>query len=411
MVSAVNYSISVDSGVRRVGGGRQIFFPAHINQDPTYPQTLAAGSVRKFPAGTGDPEGFLYLSDAAQDAILDNIIAQGGDTLYVIAVRDLANDKGDGSGNETPWPSNNPANGLDSTKMARWRVLFERCRDNGITVFFFYWDDHDATSGQVFPGGDTSPSGEQTFLTALTEEFADLTNLIIMVGEEATEGFSVARVSDQAAVIRAANANALIGAHQNDGNTYLWPSNANLKIFGVQLNDYTDDDLYDELAAIWSSAVSNGYCYAFIEDGHTGPTGAAARRRGWIAFMAGACAYTIYQLDPSTATTELQDCKRLKTFVESTTWYTMAPNNNLIVAGAKYLRANAGQDYLAWQPSYSAAFQISGMTAGAYTAHWQACDADQSATVSNITVTSGTNSFSKPGAITSNEVAVWLERN
>lgn len=417
MVSAANYSITVSSGVTQVYGGRSpggAYFPARVIQDPNYPQALSVNGSYKFPCGPGDPEGFSYLgtkqgdgtrTGGAQQAIIDAM--SPGMTLYCILVRQ----PGDGTSDETPFVSDTYGNPVNTDILAQHHAWFSQLQAKGCYVLLHIFDDHD-TADPGFGTGDTSPAAERSFLQQVVNYFEDLFNVIFIIGEEANEGFSNARVSDMASSMRDANNNILIASHQDSGVVFNHKTDSNVRLFCIQDNERSLSQFASDLDGIYSDAVSNGYIYGVTELGSTGPTGDSKRQYCWVGFMKRACMMANYQLRADTMTSaELADDTRLTNFAESTTFYTMAPRDDLIVSSsATHLLANPGSDYIALSRSYSAAIQIASMTAGTYTAHWQACDADQTATVSDISVSTGTNSFTKPGSITSNEVAVWLER-
>lgn len=414
MVTAVNFSATVQSGARVIACGRNVAgFAGRLIQDPNYPQSLIAGGVNKYFCGPGDPEGFFYLgtkqgdgtrSGGAQQDIINNMRA--GFPLYCIAVRQ----PGDGASDETPFVGDTYGNSLVQAILDQWEGWLTQLEAIGVIVLFHIFDDHD-TADPGFGTGDSSPAAEQTFVQALVNEFEHHRNIIFIVGEEANEGFSNARVSAIGSAMRSANDEILIGSHQESGVVFNHQTDSNVRLFAIQNNDRTVTQNHSDIAGIDSDAQTDGYLYAPTEAGSTGATGATARQLDWAWFTGGACGSCRYQQRADTMPeSDKDDCTRLISFVESTPFQTMRPNDGLIVANIDGLRANPGGDYIAWVISYSSAIQIGSMTAGTYNAHWQACDADESVTVSDIEVTAGTNSFSKPGGITSNEVVVWLER-
>jgi len=408
----MSYSVSSGEDVR---GG--IYKP--IKQDVTYPQRFLFKNNYMFFCGPGDPEGFLFLgskgasgarNNGAQQAILDSITANGSNVIYVQAVRSV----GDGTADQTPWPDNDPANGLSRPIMQQWHNWFQQCLDRGIIVLFFIWDDHDGNS-RVFPGTGSIPipAGEDQFLQDITNEFKIYSNIIWICGEENEEGFNFLRSEAQADSIRAASDDVLIGCHYHSDVTFPHGSDENIRFYPMQINNpdhFTNiTNLYTALIDHWNDAVTDGYPYAVVEIGDPpAPRGTDARKHDWVCFMAGACGVARLEMDPVAHTTELEDCQRLITFCEDSTWYQMAPNDSDIVAGADHL-LSGGDDHIAWVETYAASFQIGSMAAGTYTVMWQSCDADVRDTQTGQVLSAGTNTFTKPGGI-SNECALYLQR-
>lgn len=423
MVTATNFSVTVDAGTRVIACGREVSgFAGRLIQDPTYPQYFSAGGQYKYPTGPGDPEGFLYLgtkqgdgtwTGGAQQSIIDAYVAAGGGRLYCIAVKNPGDEvaPGEGTAELTPFPSNDIANGLIEAQMVQWDGWFGQLEAAGVPVDLFIYDDHQGAT-PLAGGGDASPSVEQTFVQALVNRFEHRKNINFVIAEEYGEGFSVARISNIATAMRAANSEILIGNHQNSGVVFAHKTDSNVKAFKVQNNNRTRAQMYSDLTGIRADSVSNGYLIDVVEMGDTGLTGSAARLMDATIFMAGCAGSARYQQSAHTMpSSDLADCVRLSQFAESTTFYTMSPNDALKSnSNYDHLLANPGADYIAFAESLSGAVGIQSMTAGTYTAVWQACDADETATLTGVSVSSGTNTFSKPGSITSNEVFLWLSR-
>jgi len=418
-MAGVNYNLVVPAGTTTIYGG--VGTPpippsgSIIQRYDSTSQWLGQGSVAKFICGPGDPEGFLFLgtkqgdgtrSGGAQQTIIDNYIARGSNALYIMAVRD----PGDGAADQTPWPSDTPANGLDTDIMAQWEGWFDQLEAANIYVFFFLWDDHGAAT-PVFGNGDTSPAGEQTFITDLVNEFKHHKNIIWLIGEEYEEGFTAARAQAQADVIEAADSTLLIGNGQLSSNQVFDHQNStNLRFFSLQDNvSVTPAQFNTSMNTARTDAEANDYIVGFNEGINHG-SGASARQIDWALFMGGAATVMRYPETAETATvSDMNDMQRLVDFAEATTFYTMSPDNSLINTGTEYVLANPGNDYIAYAINLTTDMGITGMTAGTYDLLWQSCDTSYQETQVGVTVTAGTNTFTKPAAV-SVECAVWLQR-
>lgn len=428
MAVPVNDTISVDAGESIFFGMSQ--YSDWVQQYPGNPQWFMYNGAPRFILGPGEPEAFLYdgtlqpdgtRAGGAQSTIISNITANNGKAIYFIFDRD----PGDAPDNtHNPWTDNNPANGLDPERMTQWDGWFDSLEAAGIISFVFFFDDHDSQNPR-FGTGDTCPAGEITYFNDMIARHGHRKNFIWMTGEESDEGFSAARVSAQGAAIRAAAiANGypdlVIGSHQRDGTTFFHASDANVRVYGIQRNNRTPAQMNADMNAIRADAEANGFIGAMIERGDSpAPTGNEARQIDWACFMGGMGAVLRYEHFPAdmvstppteSAAADQSDMKNAEAWINTTTFYTMSPDNSLAANGTDYVLANPGEDYILYAVGLSGDMGCQSMTAGDYDAYWYGCDTYEQVTVSGITVSSGTNTFTKPAGITTNECAVFLKR-
>jgi hypothetical protein len=215
--------------------------------DSGHPQWLRInGGGLYFMCGPGDPEDFLYRGTRNTDGtrsgdqmtIINKLKGTGANCLYVQAIRSHG---GDGNSTQNPFIDSNPANGLDLDILNQWETWFTEMDNNGITIFFIFYDD----GAKIWDTGDTMGSAEKTFFDAIVDKFEQHKNLIWCVAEESGEVYSNKRISNLAAEIRAADDyDHVIANHQNHGLVCYHPDDPNLEQFAIQYNATSVDELH-----------------------------------------------------------------------------------------------------------------------------------------------------------------------
>lgn len=433
MATPTNDVYTVNSGADVYAGLSA--FSDYIQPYPGNPQWLMYKNQPFFFVGAGDPEGFLFSgtkqgdgtrSGGIQTTALNNLIADGGNCIYVIA----SQSPGDGASEDTPWIGDNPSNGVDQDILTQWDGWFATCEANDIIVLFFLYDDHQ-NAAMVWGTGNTVGATESTYYSDLITKFGPRKNIIWVVSEEYQElgvGSPSAKVSNIAANLRS-HADGLgyditIANHQLDSTTFDFVGDSNVLGYFQQRNGRTVSEMNTDMNTVRTSANANGFFSCMVEAGDAGATkhGASGRQQDWACFMGGTAGIARFEHDPSDTisytnfpasdkTSDRGDMKVLYDWANNvTTFYTMEPNNALASNGTNYVLANPGQDYILYAVSLTGDMGCQSMTAGTYDAYWIGCDTGEEATVLSISVTTGTNTFTKPGAITTNECAVFLKR-
>lgn len=389
--------------------------PGQIIVDPDHPQWFKRQDGGPFfLCGAGDPEDFLYRgtrnadgtrSGGDQTTIIDRIKDGGTNGIYLMAVRSHG---GDGGADHNPWIGSDPTQGLDQDIIDQWETWFDEMDLNDIVIYFFLYDD----SANPFGGGDAVPSGERAFIGDLVGAFKHHKNLIWVVAEEYSEAFSVARVRNIAAEIRAADDHVHpIASHSLSGLNFGFADDANIDQFAVQWHDSTAS-FHDAMVSAWGDA--DGRYNLTMAEGHPDAFGDLARLRSWAVAMGGAYILHLSWFRPQgtgeVSDEDLRACGRVVQFFESTSFNEMAPHDELTRDGTNYVLANPGDSYIAYASALVGDMGLRDMAAGSYDFIW--FDSRNGTTVKEtaVSVPAGDRSWSKPAAIGS-ELAVYIKRN
>ena len=204
----------------------------------------------------GDPEGFLFNSDYqtetwSQASILDALKQHGGNGIYFQAIRSHG---GDGGPTENPFVNNDPSQGLDQTVLDQWKTLFTEMDDNGITIYFFFYDD----SSSPFGEGKSVSTEERAFLKRLVNSFEHHEHLIWCIAEEYSEKYSKARIPEIAQVIKGIDDhNHVVAVHQLASTTFDFADDPNIDQFSVQMESAwgsTAQDMHAKILEAMSNA-------------------------------------------------------------------------------------------------------------------------------------------------------------
>ncbi len=361
-----------------------------------------------FMCGPGDPEGFLYRgkrnADGTRDGDQTKLIAKlkptGANCIYLMAVRSHG---GDGEKTHNPFIDNDPAKGLNLKVLDQWEKWFAEMDKSGIVIFFFFYDD----SARIWKTGDKVGPAERKFLRGLVKRFKHHRNLIWCVAEEYQERFSVKRVSNIAAEIRAADEFAHpIAVHKLSGLDFSeFADDPNIDQFAVQYGAKTPEDLHAGLLKAWKKAGGR-YNLNMSEVTNHG-VGAEARKKNWACAMAGAYVMIIGMDIASTPVGYLNDCGRLVKFFESTNFHEMTPHDELVAGDTEYVLAKPGEAYIAYSSKRTGKIGLKGKFKGAYTLTWMDCATGKSVIQSGVKVSAVNPVFSPPAGF-GKEVAVYI---
>ncbi|MFQ6042225.1 MAG: hypothetical protein ACE5PV_15320 [Candidatus Poribacteria bacterium] len=394
--------------------------PGQIIVDPDYPQWLKRKDDGPFfMCGPGDPEDFLYRgalnSDGTRNgdqmALIDKMKGTGANCIYLMAVRSHG---GDGDRTHNPFVDNEPDRGINMKTLDQWETWFTEMDDNGIVIFFFFYDD----GARIWDTGDVVGDEERNFIRTIVKRFKHHRNLIWSIAEEYQEAFSPTRASGIAAEIRSADDyKHVIAVHKlsgldfsefaDDPNVVYASKPVLIDQFAIQYNADTADALHRGVVAAWKSAAGK-YNLNMSEAANYGE-GATARKKSWACAMGGAYVMILGMDIDSTAVSDLEDCGRLARFFESTNFNEMAPYDELRYGGTEYVLASPGDSYIAYASNLSGGIGLRDMIAGTYTFRWFDCATGKSVTQKNIKVPAGDQTWSKPADI-GNELAVYIKR-
>jgi CubicO group peptidase (beta-lactamase class C family) len=379
-----------------------------VMADPAHPAWLVRNEDKNldgrpdpfFMCGPGDPEGFLYRGtrnvdgtrNGDQAAIIGKMTGTGANCIYVQAIRSHG---GDGDAMHNPFVDSDPAKGLDENILQQWETWFREMDDNGIVVFFIFYDDN----ASIWPTGDAVGPEERLFLEQTVRRFAHHRSLIWCVAEEYGEAFSPARVSNIASVIHEADKHRhVIAVHKNESLTFdEFAGDSNIGQFAVQYNRKDAATLHDGMLAAWRNAGGR-YNLNMAEADKFG-FGAAAREKSWACAMGGAYVMALgWSFDkPDTPSVEdLKACGNLVRFFESTNVNEMAPHDELRAAGTQYVLAAPGQSYIAYASQPGGAVGLKSIKEGVYRLTWFNPVSGKSVTQDRVRVSSGEQHWERP---------------
>ena len=403
----VNHALKLlkDAVVQPEGQGSQIIV------DPEHPQWLKRkGGGPFFMCGPGDPEDFLYRGKLKADgtrngdqlALIEKLKGTGANCIYLMAVRSHG---GDGDKTHNPFVDNNPNRGINPKVLEQWEEWFTEMDNNGIVVYFFFYDD----SARIWNTGDKVGGEERDFIRTLVNRFEHHKNLIWCAAEEYSEAFSTRRARSIAAEIRAADDyDHPIAVHKHSGLDFSeFADEPNIDQFAIQYNVGSADALHEGMVRAWRQA--KGRYNLNMSEAKGFGTGKELREKNWACAMGGAYVMILDMDIASTPRSDLEDCGRLVRFFESTNFYEMSPHDELKHGGTKYVLALPGDSYIAYTPELQGKIGLKGMRAGVYEFRWFDCVAGRQVTQKEVRVSDGDRTWSKPRGI-GNEPAVYIKR-
>ena len=174
----------------------------------------------------------------------------GANGIYFQIIRSHG---GDGTWSHNPFIDSDPSQDLDQDILDQWETWFTAMDDAGIAIYAFFFDD----SANIWGSGDAVPAAERDFLQRIVDRFEHHKSLIWVVAEEYQEAFSAERVSNMAAVIRAADDfGHPIAVHKLSGLSFSeFADDPNIDQFAIQRNDQSAPALHADMAAAFSDAA------------------------------------------------------------------------------------------------------------------------------------------------------------
>jgi hypothetical protein len=361
-----------------------------------------------FLCAPGDPEGFLYRGNrnadgtrsGDQQTIIDKLAPTGANGIYMMAIRSHG---GDGAQSENPFVDSDPAKGLSAPILDQWEQWLTSMDAAGIVAYFFLYDD----SARIWNTGDVVGTQEKAFIEGLVNRFEHHKHLIWVVAEEYAERYSQQRVSNIAAAIRSADdQDHVIAVHQLNGLSFDFATDPNIDQFAIQYNEGTASGLHAGMVtARWEAGWS--YNLNMAEAANHG-TGAVARKKNWAIAMGGAYVMVLGWDIASTTVTDLEDCGRLRRFMESTSFQQMLPHDELARASTEFVLATPGESYIAYA-SAAGDLGLADLASGVYDLRWLDAVTGTEVTESSVSVSGGDHTFSRPSGLGA-EVAVYITR-
>src|SRR4030042_5745266 len=99
--------------------------------------------LREYLCGWGDPENLFYRDDRRQ--ILDQIIAHGGNVIYLIVSCAHGGDTPDGH----PFKKGDPNQGLPPGRATDIKAFVEKMNAHGVWAYLFLYDDGSLPFGSI----------------------------------------------------------------------------------------------------------------------------------------------------------------------------------------------------------------------------------------------------------------------
>lgn len=385
--------------------------------DPDNPAWLTyENGAPFFTVGPGGPEGFLYLgtkeddgtrSGGDQDAIIQELIDNGGNAIYMHAVRSHG---GDGTSDENPFVNEDPSQGVNQDILDQWESWFQTMDDAGILIYLFFYDD----SADPF-GGDTVSSDEFAYLNALVDTFGHHDHLIWMIAEEYSEALSDTRASNIAFHVRDRDPNDHpIGIHTrapSAGGTF--PSDPNIEIHGYQSHASSVDDLHSEIAGEFTA----DHVTMMVEWGKSGsstPHGTLSesetRQGNWASIMGGSSGVMVfgwYENEDPTAN-ELNQSRFARDFMEATRYQEMEPDDSRAFGSTEWVLATDANSYILYTRQGDSDPGLTNMEAGTYDLLWLDTVSGEQVQQNSVDVDAGDQTWTPPSII-GNELALYIQ--
>lgn len=451
-----------DGRVVKLGGGEKIFYmeiqlPVENSYGPQYGQIMVDpenpswlvynrdknGDGRQDPyflCGPGDPEGFLYRGkrnadgtrNGDQEELIEKVRVNGGNCIYLMAVRTHGGDAWKDAQRDpenfpdkkhNPWVGQNPAYGLNPDILGQWELWFTEMDRNGITIYLFIYDDAIRVGEQIGwhldENGELHP-GEKQFLQAIVNKFEHHQNLIWCIMEEGQEigedwQFHISKIAET--IREADDYKHVIATHQLGGNVFYHANDPNIDQFALQGNwetGSTPDSIHAWLVEAWNLAGGrynlNMAEYKTHDDLSQAGDREGIRKNSWAMAMAGSYIMVLGMEIIHTPVEQLQDCRRLQQFFESTNINYMAPHDELKHSGTEYVLAAPGYSYIAYSSENSGRLGLQNMVEGTYDMMWYDCVSGKSLLHKHTNIASGSQSWKKPPGF-GDEMALYMTRS
>jgi hypothetical protein len=391
--------------------------PGQIVVDPTNPSWLNRYKENPFfLCGPGDPEEFLYRGTLNPDGtrngdqreLINKLKGTGANSIYLQVVRSHG---GDGESTHNPFIENDPKKGLNYAILDQWEEWFNEMDENGIVIYFFFYDD----GAIVWDTGDDIGKEEKSFIHELVGRFEHHKNLIWVVTEEFQGRYSVKRLSNIAAEIRSADSHPhVIAIHHSAEQEMAFPDDPNVDQYAIQFysppddrDEYTRHELHEKIVKAWEKA--DGRYNLNMAEADKWGTGETARKKSWAVAMGGSYVMILWMDIENTPISDLEDCGRLVRFMEMTDFTVMSPNDDLAYMGTEYVLANPGESYIAYASSLDGEIGIRKMSSGIYNFLWYDIPSGTTFTQENIQVQGGDQIWEKPESI-GIELALYIKK-
>ena len=384
--------------------------PGQIMVDPEHPAWFKYHEGGPFyMCGPGDPEGFLYRGarnpdgtrDGDQVDLINTMQNTGANCIYLMAARSHG---GDGGSTENPFVDSDPANPLDDDILDQWETWFTTMDDNGIVIYFFFYDDAGCINHPLWDTGDEIGEAEQNFIDTIVNRFKHHKLLIWCVKEEYAEGLSHTRAERIAERIRMMDEyEHPVAIHQNNSTAFDFNGSPHFHQFAVQYNVGTAEQLHAGTIAAWNNV--GGLVNVNISEFSNAGSGQTLRKKIWAIALGGGYSMILGMDIASTPPSDLETCGRLVRFMEATRFHKTSPHDELARGDTDYVLAAPGEVYIA----YADAGDNLGLSvlAETYAVRWYDPVTGDWYDDGTQTLEAGDQTFTKPAGI-GDEAALYL---
>jgi len=414
--------------------------PGQIIIDPENPSELAYnrdldqdGSLDPFfICGPGDREGFLFLGKrqedgtiegSMQDEIIDQLRQNGGNSMYLQAVRTHGGDAVDSADPdpefENPFINGDPKLGLDEDILDQWEGWFSKMDEAGITIYFFFYDDGAKPYGF---GNGTVNQDEKAFFEGIVNRFKHHKHLIWCIAEEYRESMTFEHASELAKIIDTADEHHhIIAVHHAPGDNLMdFRHDPNITQFAQQSNANSPQSLHSDvleavkdgagswnvlMAENWNGKNKDHYRSMELQDRKE------IRLRNWSVAMAGASVMVIGTWTAATQNAAiLKDMRILQEYMESIPDLNQMISRDFIGFDATdFVLGVPGKSYIAYSSEPNGKIGLRPLSSGKYYLKWLDCVTGKIVEQRNVQINQGSNRLQVPEEI-ANEVAVYLIR-
>lgn len=378
------------------------------------PEWLVRDAGPYFMAGAGDPSDFLYRGALNPDGtrngdqldLIRSLAGQGANVMNVVVVYGAV-----GEDPRAPWDPDDARRRLNGDVLDQWDLWFTEMERHGIVALVTLY------GGGVDPGkelgwpmdaaGSLHPD-ERRFIRRLVDHLEKHPNVIWGVGEKGqTAGARwPLRAEAMAREIRDEDGDRhLIAAYPYDDLPFTLSEEAPIDLFVVESNEAeleTPGALHAHILKARDAAAGRAMLWSgdpvqaqLIREGDR----QGVRLRIWAAAMAGAQVWLKGMDADEWPAGPLQDLRRLRAFLESTEYYTMAPHDELAGPGTQYVLALPGEQYIAFSSTGATRVGLRKLETGTYDLTWFDCETGASVMQTGIELVAGSQSWFRPEGI------------
>ena len=390
----------------------QVEGQVYANSDA--PERLVRDGGPIFLAGIGDLTDFFYRGTLNPDGTRDGdqlelIVAladQGANLITVAVVYGAA-----GEVPFAPWDPDDQRRRLNDDVLDQWDRWFAEMHRRGIVALVTLY------GGGVDPGrelgwpmdaaGSLHPD-ERRFIRRVVDHLERHPNVIWGVGEKGNTAGArwPQRAERMAREIRGEDGDRhLIAAYLYEGMPFDPDSEAPIDLYVLSSRDVEPETpsalhayILETQAAIPGRAllwVGGPLQEQLVREGDR----QGVRQRMWAAAMAGAHVVLNGLDNDEWAAGPMQDLRRLRAFLESTEYHTMAPHDDLAGPGTQYVLALPGQRYVAYSSGGATRVGLRKLEAGTYDLTWFDCETGASVVQNGVEVAAGSQSWFRPEGI------------